>query len=574
MRRRRLLWLLPVALLIAVAYTAWSAWQVRGDLVEARAAAARLESVVGEDSPERREALDDLRRAAAQAHDRTDGPYWTTLSRLPVVGDDVAGVQALTASLDLVAGQALGPMLDALALVDGVVAKGRIDPGAVQRLQGPVADSAAGFGQAAELVRDLDSSGYAGPVKDEFDEYTELVTSADQTLASARTATKVLPAMLGDPEPRNYLLLFQNNAEIRGTGGVPGAWALLHTDDGRLTLPRQGSTRDFPGSAAPVLPLTLSERRIFGDPYGAYFQNVGYAPDFPRSAELAGAHWSLRFPGEPLDGVIALDPVALGYLLEGTGPVQVFNRTLTAGNARYELLNRPYQELTVPQQDLFFAAATRAILDRVTSRLDDPPAFVGGIARAVGESRLLVASFDSEEAEELAGSRVEGVLTRDDGTTPHVDVAVNAATASKLSYYLRYAIEVEATGCADDRQTLHAEMRLRQTIPPAKAAGFPDYLAGQGATVDRGEQLLLLPVYGPFGGSIDSIQVDGSPVDATIRDDLGRPVAVLVVHLDSTEPVSLSWRMQTATGQVEDAEVWATPSMAPGSLAQTVPSAC
>lgn len=575
MRRWRLLWLLAAAAMVAAAYSGWSAWQVRADLVEARAAAARLQAAVEAGStPDRREAVGTLQDAAGRAHDRTDGPWWAVLSWIPVVGDDVRGVRALSASADRVAHDGLVPMLDALATVDEVVADGRIDPDAVRRLERPVTRAAVSFRKAADLVRDLDSSGYARPIRGEFDEYVDLVTRADRTLASASTATVVLPTMLGGDAPRDYLLLVQNNAEIRGSGGMPGSWAQLHADDGQLGLVRQGSPRDFPRRMTPVLPLSPQESRTYGMPYGTFFQNVGFAPDFPRTAELARGHWDLRFPDAPLDGVIAVDPVALGYLLEGAGPVRVWGRSLTAGNAAYELLNRPYLELTVPQQDAFFAAATESILDAVTTRLADPRSFVDGMARAADEGRLLVAAFDADEATALEGTRVEGVLTGDDGSTPHLDLGLNAATASKMSYYLRHELEVEATGCAEGRQTLHADLRLRQTISPDKAASLPDYLAGAGTTVEPGEQLLLVPVYGPHDGTIDRIRVDDRAVRADVREHDGRPVVVLVAHLSTTRPVTLSWRVTTGEGQSDATQVRVTPGVEPAVNAFTVPSAC
>ena len=55
----------------------------------------------------------------------------------------------------------------------------------------------------------------------------------------ASRAVRLLPPMLGADGTRRYLFLFQNNAEIRATGGIPGAFALLTADDGRLRLGQQ-----------------------------------------------------------------------------------------------------------------------------------------------------------------------------------------------------------------------------------------------------------------------------------------------------------------------------------------------
>ncbi len=88
-------------------------------------------------------------------------------------------------------------------------------------------------------------------------------------------------------------------------------------------------------------------------------------PDFPRVAQLVsavvGKRWKVRF-----DGVIAIDPVTLGYLLNGLGPVDVGDGlTINTGNAVSTLLNQVYLKYpTDPiKQDDVFEVAARRIFD-------------------------------------------------------------------------------------------------------------------------------------------------------------------------------------------------------------------
>ena len=55
------------------------------------------------------------------------------------------------------------------------------------------------------------------------------------------TVARLLPPMLGQDGPRDYLLVVQNNAEIRSTGGLPGSLQILTADNGKLTLAEQRS---------------------------------------------------------------------------------------------------------------------------------------------------------------------------------------------------------------------------------------------------------------------------------------------------------------------------------------------
>lgn len=576
MLTRRLLWLLPALLVLAAGYSAWLGWQVREDLADAEQAGRDLQAALESgDREERSQALDDLTAAAGSARDRTSGGWWSALTHAPLVGDDARGVRALSASLSTVAEAGVPPLADSFDRLDGLTADGRIQVSTIDETAPDVAAASRAFDRAAAQVEDLDSSGYAGSVRVRFEEYVDLVTDADRALASAVTATRVLPGMVGGDGPRDYLMVFQNNAEIRATGGMPGSWALVHADQGKLSITRQGTASSFPMRSTPVLPMSKAERAVYDTTMGVYFQSSNFTPDFPRAAELWSARWDEVFPATDLDGVISLDPVAMSYLLRGTGPIQVMGRTLTADNAVDELLSRPYLELDPTQQDELFAAAAREIFDAMTGDLADPLAFVKGVGRAADEGRLLVAPFDGEERGELAGTRVLGELPGEDGETPHVDIGLNDATASKMSYYLRYGADIRAESCHGSTQTLRGSMSLSQSIPPSEAAQLPDSVTGGGKYGnDPGDQLVFVRIYGPYGGTVESIRMDGRALDPRIVDLDGRPVATLIVQLSTTKDVVINWAMETGDGQTGDGRLGMTPSVVPGNNDASFRSAC
>jgi len=567
-----------VLLVAAVAYTGWLAWQVQGDLRGAQSSATRLQGALSEPDPAARaSAVSDLRAAAGSAQARTDGAWWGVLTHAPLVGDDATGVRALSRSLDTIANEATQPLVESVDSLDRLTSAGRVDLDVVAELERPVAQAQDAVAAADAEVSGLDFSGYAGPLRSRFEDYVDLVADATSGLAAAEQATRVLPTMLGADGPRDYLLIFQNNAEIRATGGMPGSWALAHAEAGKLSLTRQGTAGDFPTLDEPVLPLSEGELAVYEEPLGIYFQNPGFTPDYPRAAELWRAHWDRKFPTVPLDGVVALDPVALSYLVEGTGPVQVGGTSLTSDTLVDELLNKPYLELDPVAQDALFQQAAKAIFDATTGDLPSPIAFVQGVNRAATEGRLLVASFDEGVTRELSGTRVLGELSGDDGATPHVDIGVNDATGSKMSYYLRYSAEVRATGCEADRQALSGSMTLNQQISAAEAAELPISVTGGGNYgTEPGSQLVQVRLYGPWGGSLDHVRLDGKSLDRNL--DVvqldGRPVATVSVLLPSRDDVVLTWSMETGEGQTDDVELGITPSIVRGTNDATFRTAC
>jgi hypothetical protein len=575
--RSRLLILstLLVLLVAAVGWSVWRALQVRDELVAAQDAVTRLQATLGQEGTdaERDRAVADLTAAAAEARDLTSGAGWSALTWLPLAGDDAEAVQGLSDSLAQVAEDGLPPLLAVSDRLPDVQAKGRVDLAVVEDMQRPVTQAHEAFAAASERVDGIESDGLAGAVRGRFDDYAAEISQAAAALDDAEQTVAALPAVLGADGPRQYLLVFQNNAEIRPTGGLPGSWSLVRAEDGALSILRQGAGSDF--EVRPTLPLTKDERRLYGAKMGSYFLNSGFTPDFPRAAELMTAHFERAYPDSPVDGVVALDPVTLSYLLEGTGPVTVGPVELTTDNAIEQLLDVPYRTLEPEQQDLFFAAAAKAVFDSATRDAGDPLALVQALRRATAEGRLLMSVDDEAVMDVVDGTRLEGELSGDDGSTPHVDITLNDATGSKMSYYLRYNADVEARSCQDGRQQLSATMALRQTINQEQAAQLDDYITGGGNFgVEEGRQFVEVLIYAPYGGTLEQLRLDGRRLPLPPTDYEGRLVAEVAVELTNQKPARITWEMETGPSQTGDVELGMTPSVVPGDNNAVVDNAC
>ncbi|GAB2888755.1 DUF4012 domain-containing protein [Nocardioides pacificus] len=574
--RRRLI---PFALLIfvlgGIGYTAWSARAVEQDLRAAESAVIKLQDAVSAgDEPGAASAADALQEAAAAAREGVDGPWWSLLSHMPELGDDVVGVRALSHSLDLLASEGVDPLLDGSESVDELVVDGRIDLDVASSLARPVKKSLIAAETAVGMVAELDSSSYVGRLRGRFDDYVARLESLRSGLASADSAVQLLPTMAGGEEQRRYLLVFQNNAEIRATGGLPGAFAEVIADNGRLSMGRQGTGTDLGQRETPVLPLSDAERHFYGEQLGTYFLDANFTSDFPRAAELMGARWE-EVNRVELDGVIALDPVALSYMLNGTGPVDVGGRTFTSDNLVDGLLNEPYLTLAPEAQDRFFAQTARKVFDAITGEVSSPLELLKALQRSAVEGRLLVAPFGEAEKEALKGSVVLGELSGDDGSVPHVDVTLNDATGAKMSYYLRSSVTVRSVACSGRRQALSATMRLGSTINSTEARKLPDSITGGGVFgTDPGSQLVQVRIFGPYGGSVDGATLEGEELDSSVVNMDGRPAIRFVALLSSVEDLKVTWQMTSGPDQAADAKVTMSPGLVSGDKVTSARSSC
>lgn len=148
-----------------------------------------------------------------------------------------------------------------------------------------------------------------------------------------------LPSELGLNEPKTYLVLFQNDKELRSTGGFWTAYAVITLDKGAVTdmysgdmyfLDIDNRATYYPLAPAPIVNyLKINEW---------YIRDVNIYPDFVQSVEKMAEFWG-RIPGVPhYDSVVAIDTFVVEDLLEVLGPVQVGGYPeFTSENVTYQL---------------------------------------------------------------------------------------------------------------------------------------------------------------------------------------------------------------------------------------------
>jgi hypothetical protein len=563
-----------------VAYGLWSATATRTDLLAARGSGERLQRAIeAQDSAAATGALRDLQGRFSDAHDRTNGPLWGIGTHLPWIGDDVRAVQTVSAVGDDLSEGTLAELVaeSGSGLRERLVPRdGRIDIAAVESIAPVVARAHRNLNEASGRLRASESDSLTRWVQPSYKSLVQKVSDTDRALSAADRAVRVLPTMLGKDGPRTYLVLFDNNAEIRATGGLPGAFSVIKADRGRLTLVRQGAPADIGKFPSPVLHQSGAERQIYDSQIAEYFQDTNFTPEFPRTAELVREMWH-ETQGQRLDGVLSVDTVTLSYLLRATGPIDAPGGVrLTSKNATHELLNKVYFRIpNAEQQNEFFRVVARRVFDRVMQGVQSTTELVSALGQGATEGRLYVHDFDTAVQRNLSGSTVAGDLVGGDPRIPQVGLYLNDATGSKMSYYLRSAVRLKSEACAAGRQQLEGVADLTYTDQSPPVSELNEFVTGPGTYgTPKGEQLVLIRLYGPKGGELNGLRIAGKPETVETVDDRGRPVASAVVQLGRGDTVRVSWRMRTGAHQDRSARLSVTPGMAPSPAVMRIASRC
>ena len=244
---RVLVWVLLAVVVLTAAAATWLG--VRGYLAyshlrSAESAARQLSADVS-DPATAIAGLPAIAADTAAARSLTSDPIWGAAESLPWVGDQLAAVATVAQSIDAVAGSAIEPLVNLASSfsVDALrPTGGRFDLSGFADMQTAAAASATETAEAAVALDTIDRTRLLPVLATSVDEVGGLLDTVETAADAISRTTRLMPAMLGQDGPRNYLVVFQNNAEWRSLGGIVGAMAMIHTDGGSLALAAQGSS--------------------------------------------------------------------------------------------------------------------------------------------------------------------------------------------------------------------------------------------------------------------------------------------------------------------------------------------
>jgi hypothetical protein len=566
--RKIALWVVAAAvalLLFAAVWITVRALMARDELLGAVPIANRVASEALAGGTDITADLNELQSRASSAANLTSDPIWKVGEKLPGLGSNLTAFRETAAMIDRLAKDALLPLTElagTFTISSLSPSNGAIDLSTFTAAQPMLAEARSALDRANERATSIETKNTIPQIGVAVDQVVDLVGDAKDAIGGVETAASLLPSMLGADGPRSYLLLSLNNAELRATGGLPGALAVVNADNGRLSLGALSTAATLGQFKEPVVELTEEERTLYGIQLATYLHDVNYTPDFARSGEIAKAMWFER-TGESVDGVLAVDPVALSYILSATGPVDAGGGvTLTQDNAVDVLLNGVYSMFdTAKAQDDFFAGVTGKIFESITSGRANSTALLSALSRAAGEDRLHLWSNDGAEQLKIISTPLAGVVPVSTDESTAFGVYFNDATGSKMDYFLSSGIGIASGVCRNDqRPNFEVTVKLESRAPEDAAVSLPGYVTGGGAFgVDPGNISTNIFVYAPQGSVPYSVTIDGQEYAFVSSQHLAHSVAGVTVELVPGQQSEVSMKFVGNAGASAAVELQHTP---------------
>ncbi|MBW3087475.1 DUF4012 domain-containing protein [Bifidobacterium sp. 82T24] len=565
-RRVRRILLAILALLLALAaygaYMGYSALQVKRAVAEASQGASAIPAAIRSgDANAAKAGMTRLSDGVDKAYAQTSGFGWRVLGMVPVLGDDVNAVRETVGIMHDVSvnalpqlGRAAGNLsVTSISVRDGAVSM----PG--------LADSADDLAQASRVIGDAEidlgrvPAPHIAQVADALDNargrFADLADQVDVVARIANAAPSMLD--LNDSGPRTYLVIAQNNAEVRPTGGLPGSWGTLTVNNGRFTLSDFVSESTLPQLSSPVLEAQDDETALFGRNLLTKPHDVNFTPDYPRAAAIAKAMWEKEHK-QPISGVVMIDPCLLQNLLAVTGGVKTSDGlTLDGSNTTRYLLHDAYMENRTPdEQDALFSTVAKQSFDHILHAADggNSAALLNAVMRSTTQGHLKVWSVRSAEQEQLHDTAIAGELATKPAE-PNTGVYLSDGTQGKMSWYLDRTVASRKTRTlASGAQQCVVDIRLTNTVNAADVASLPDYVTGKGMSegydVTPGDIATVVYVYAPAGGRLVNWTISGGSNAGkgfdTIATHNGLTVGAKKITLKPGGTATLSVTVQTS----------------------------
>jgi hypothetical protein len=545
-------------LLIAVAFAGWLAFettQAKSNLEEARDNAQQAKDALSKANVEdAKKLVDEARSHAEQARDATHSLPWNIASVVPWLGSPFKTGQQISDVVVGLASDVLEPSVqvgDALSPDQLLTGNGQVN---VQLLR----EAAPKLSEISTAANELDAQAtaisepkYLSVMRDARSALQAQLSDLSGLLDNTALAARLVPPMLGADGPRSYFMAFQTNAEARGTGGLLGGFGILRFDNGKASVDTLGQNVELDEAAA-SLDLGLEFIARYGSMNPTTdFRNANQTSHFPYAAQIWRSMWAQK-SGMTVDGVMAIDPVALSYILGAVGPVTMADgETITKDNVVELTESTAYIRFAADNlaRKAYLQDVAAAVVRKMTANVEAPRQLLDALGRAVSERRIAVWSSSPDLQQLLQQTPLAHEVP--DDAAPYAGVVINNLAGNKIDYYLTRQIEYSADGCESSTRKSTVTVRLTNTV--SNEQSLPEYVAGMAGIpgqvhdVPWGSDVISVSLLATKGSALAGAFVNGTKVPVFRGVERGHPTFDIQMAVLPGKTIELKFELSEPT---------------------------
>ncbi len=182
--------------------------------------------------------------------------------------------------------------------------------------------------------------GILWPVYQQISDIRQELNQATILMSRVSPLIKLLPALAGYPNNSHFLLILQNNDELRPTGGFIGVYGILESHNGNIVSLKSDDSYhlDMPASLSNSWTLqapAIIKKYLKVEKW--YLRDANWSPDWPTSAKkineiFQGENLAIKQPSESFTGIAAITPDLVADLIRLVGPISVKGADYNADN--------------------------------------------------------------------------------------------------------------------------------------------------------------------------------------------------------------------------------------------------
>lgn len=546
-----------LVLVVVVAFGCWlgiKALDAKSNLEQARLNAQQAkDALLQGDTDEATQRADNAASHAQSARDATHSLPWDVTAAIPWLGtpfrtgqqisDVVLGLTADVLQPSTRTGTALSP--------DRLLQGNRVDVQLLRDQEPALSELAEASARLNADAQSIGDPGYLSVLDDARTQLQGQTADVASLLENTALASRLAPVMMGADGPRTYFMAFQTNAEARGTGGLLGGFGILRFNDGAPSVDTLATNRELVRASAPVnLGREFADQYGFANPF-TDFRNSNLSSHFPYAAQIWKSMWEQE-SGMGIDGVIALDPIALSYILGAAGSVTMPDGEVVTRDNVVELTeSTAYSRFPTDQlaRKQYLQDIASEVVKKMTGPIQSPRALLDALGKAVSERRISVWSSSPEEQAMLEETSLAHVIP--DDPAPYAEVVINNLGGNKMDYYLDRGIEYAADGCFGDTRLSTVTVRLTNDTPqqplPDFVAGAPGIAPEIPIRVPSGTNVASVKLLGTKGATLVSALASGQKVPVITSAERGHPSFEVQVAIPPGKSGEISFRLSEPT---------------------------
>jgi hypothetical protein len=332
-----------------------------------------------------------------------------------------------------------------------------------------------------------------------------------------KIAIPILAKLLAEGEHKEYLVLLQNNMELRPTGGFLGSYARVSFTDGYLDSIKVEDIYvpdgQLPGYVEPPAPI-----KQYLNSNGWLLRDSNWDPDFSQAAPVI--EWFFEQGKEPAaEGIVAVNLFVAQDLMRAVGPVYLadYQETVTAENlfAKAETHSEVGFFPGSTQKRDWLSLVAKQLIEKIKAAdWRTQIKIVGAVRDSLRRKHILVWMKDAAMAQAMRRFNWDGKLIRQPTETDYLMIVEANLGVNKTNCCLERKIDQQVTLAADGRlrEELIINYKNNNPVKPEPpqfwGGGYKNYLR----------------VYLPKAAQLESVTINQLPlqlgeVGQEIKDD-------------------------------------------------------